>query len=131
MAVALFLPSSLLSLSVPLTDEGQDEHQILELVTREGGSYQGGVKPDRFCQRDYRPQKRLPAFGTFTLTISLTNLKNAYLHQNTYRPHKRLPAFANLTSTKTLTNLKNAYLLTKFPVATDHSNAEMSNEIFI
>ena len=61
-------------------------------------------------------KKRLPAFGKLTSTIALTNLQNAYLHQNTYRPQKRLPAFGKLTLFFGKHYLQiNAYLLTCLP----------------
>ena len=110
----------------PPPPSSQHQQPLLTGGGRGGGEVIRGVQPVRFCQKDYRPQKHLHALGTLTITISLTNLKSAYLNKNAYRPHKRLPAFAMLTSTRTLTNLKNAYLLTKLPLAKDHSNAKIS-----
>ena len=55
----------------------------------------------------------LPAFGKLTSTITLTNLKNAYLLLVSLPPRRRLP------TSKTLTCLPNAYLPTTYPVATN------------
>ena len=83
----------------------------------------------------------LPAFGKLTSTITLTNLKNAYLLLVSLPPRKRLPTSKTLTCVPNayllttypvatnaylLTKCLPAYLLTTYPVATDHSNAKKS-----
>ena len=52
----------------PIQNQGEVYTKLAEKKRRGGGLHQ-----------NYRPQKRLPAFGKLTSTKTLTNLKNAYL----------------------------------------------------